>query len=274
MQKKEILIKNEKIFYIEENSGKPKVLFLHGFNSSHSFAQQVYKITDRNYDVVAFDFPGCGLSSNNGTITIEYYQQIAEEFVKETGISFNLVIGHSLGGASALHLLNNNLVPKALLAAPINYNILGTIAKETLKQSKERLNKWLLPKNYEEAYESSDNLVYENKNNYKKNLEKIANVFLTVTKNKFAVFNNLVRKQIINSSYLQKNIKNLYAINKDYEFISGTKDMFVPFISVAKIASDYNKNFIGLKNCGHALFFEKPNEINKRIEEIIKTQTN
>ncbi|UWD34196.1 alpha/beta fold hydrolase [Mesomycoplasma molare] len=269
MEKKKINLLNEEIIYVEENTGKPKVLFLHGFNSSYNFANQVYRLENRNYDIVAFDFPGCGESSNNNEISVELYQKISEEFIKQTNINFDLVIGHSLGGASALYLLNKNYVKKALLAAPINYNILNTIAKETINQSIERLQKWLLPSNIEDATDSSNNLVYKEKNNYKKNISKIASVFLKLSQNKEKYFAKIVRHQIINPEFLKKEIKNLYKENKDYEFITGINDLFVPFLSVAKIANEYNKNIIGIKDCGHALFFEKPQEINDKINSLV-----
>ncbi|UWV94182.1 alpha/beta hydrolase [Mycoplasmopsis cynos] len=71
---------------------KSKVLFLHGFNSSSNFAHQLYKLKNRDYDVVAFDFPGCGLSTSNSEITIQYYQKIALEFVNKINYKFDLVV--------------------------------------------------------------------------------------------------------------------------------------------------------------------------------------
>ncbi|WGI36735.1 alpha/beta fold hydrolase [Mesomycoplasma lagogenitalium] len=267
MDKKFIKIFDEEVFYVEENTGKEKVLFLHGFNSSHNFAQQLYLLKNRNYDVVAIDFPGCGKSSANSEITIEYYQKIAQEFVKQINYNFKLVVGHSLGGASALYLLNSKMVNYALLAAPINYNILSAKLDETT----EKLKRWLIPSNLNDAIESSENLVFNNKNGYKENLNKIATMFLKITKFKERNFLKLVTNQIINPNYLKKEIKKLYTQSNNYEFIIGINDMFVPFMSVAKIANDLNKNLSAISNCGHAIFFEKPEQVNEKINKLISS---
>ncbi|WP_117275107.1 alpha/beta fold hydrolase [Mycoplasmopsis edwardii] len=270
-KKEKIQILNETINVIYEDNQKAKVLFLHGFGSSTSFAQQVYNLANRDYDVVSFDFPGCGLSSANNEISIEYYQQIASAFVKQSGFDIKLVIGHSLGGASALYLLNNNLVSKALLAAPINHNILYDVVDETLSQTTKRLIRWLMPSTYDEAFESSDNLIYLNKNNYKENLSKIAQMFLNVSQKKLSIFKNMAKNQITNDFYLQNSIKPLYEANNDYQIISGINDRFVPLNSVKKIAIQLNKELTELENCGHALFFEQPELINDKINQIINS---
>ncbi|TDV23569.1 pimeloyl-ACP methyl ester carboxylesterase [Mycoplasmopsis mustelae] len=274
MQSKKIQLLNETIHYIFEDTGKPKVLFLHGFNSASSFANQVYQLQNRNYDVVAIDFPGCGLSSAHSLISIEFYQQIAAEFIRQSGFDFSLVVGHSLGGASALYVLNCGLVSKAILAAPLNHEIFSEFpAKQSLKlygsKAIERLGKWLLPQTFIEAYESSDNLIYEDKNNYRKNLEKIATGFLNTTKKKYNLFNFMVSNQILSINYLMQNIKSLYDENLNYEFIIGLNDVFVPYLSINSLANKYKKEMLVLENCGHALFFEKPNEVNERINQVI-----
>lgn len=266
MKRETIEILGETIFYLEENNNKPKVLFLHGFNSSSNFANEVYKLQNRNYDIIAIDFPGCGNSSANNVIKIEFYQQIAEEFVKAKKLTDFIVVGHSLGGASALHLVNKELAKYALLAAPINYNIfIGNI-----KKSQEKLKSWLLPTNIQEAKDSSEHLVYESKRNYKQNIEAISKAFLRITNLKRNMFYNLVIKQMVNPIYLKTQIKELYKEISPYEFITGDKDFFVPHKSIEAIAKAQNKKITLIKNCGHALFFEKPEEINQKIEEILK----
>ncbi|MGZ9756638.1 alpha/beta fold hydrolase [Mycoplasma sp. 4423] len=270
MESKYIELLNERIHYIEENTGKPKVLFLHGFNSSAAFANQVYLQKNRNYDVVAIDFPGCGFSSAKEAITIELYQQVALEFVKQYNYDFKLVIGHSLGGASALYLLNNNLVKKALLAAPINYEILDNKLGESVEAAIKRMKSWLIPENYDSAYESSDNLIYNDKLDYRKNLSKVATMFLKLMDRKRPMFLNMVTSQILNPNYLKTSIKSLYQANNDYEFITGINDKFIPYFTIKNIANKMQKNVTLLQNCGHALFFEQPEAINKKINQLVE----
>ncbi|WP_033161246.1 alpha/beta fold hydrolase [[Mycoplasma] collis] len=270
MKKDFIEILNENIYYILEDTGKDKVLFLHGFGSSVTFANQVYSLENRDYDVIAFDFPGCGQSSENQEITIERYQEIALEFVKKINFKIKLVVGHSLGGASALYLLNHNVVDYALLAAPINYNLLTlSHLKEGILNISNRIKRWLLPNNIDDAYESQDNLVYTNVNKYKDNLKRISTIFLNFMTNKKNIYSKMVKEQITNNKYLKKEIFDLYDQNQNYEFIIGMNDMFVPNLTVYEIADKRNKNLTILENCGHALFFEKPKEVNNKINFLI-----
>ncbi|QPC29738.1 alpha/beta fold hydrolase [Mesomycoplasma hyorhinis] len=256
-------IDGELISYIEENNDKPKILFLHGFASSSEAAQQVYNLTNRSYGIIALDFPGCGHSSAKKDINIEYYQFIAKRFVEELNLKDFIVIGHSLGGASALHLLNEKLAKKAILAAPINYDMLhSTNQKVKLK--------WLLPENLQQAYESVDSLVFVDRLNYKQNLDKTAQRFFNFMSIRKPVFLDMVVNQILNPDYLKNSIKNLYLANNDYEFIIGEKDLFVTYNSILSVALENHKKINSIPDCGHALFFEKPEEVNQIIEDIIK----
>lgn len=261
--RKSIDIDGELISYIEENNNKPKILFLHGFASSGESAQQLYNIKNRTYDIIALDFPGCGHSSTKKPISIEYYQFIAKRFAQEMNLKDFIVIGHSLGGASALYLLNEKVAKKAILGAPINYDMLHSTSQK-VKQ------KWLLPDNLQQAYESMDSLVFADKLGYKNNLNKTAERFFNFISIRKPAFLDMVINEILNPSYLENNIKSLYLQRNDYEFIIGEKDLFVTYNSIMSVALENNKKVHSLPDCGHALFFEKPEEINKIIEEIVK----
>ncbi|CAT05076.1 esterase/lipase [Mesomycoplasma conjunctivae] len=262
-----IMIKNEAIYCHYENTGRPKVLFLHGFNSSHSFTFQIDNIKDRKYDIVSFDFPGAGKSTSNEKIDIKYYQEIALEVAKHFKIEESLVVGHSLGAASALYILEQKWAKKALLVAPLNPYIL----EEAIKNRVEILKNWLLPVSLSDAVESMKSLVFGNKNNYKDQVKKIGALFFKISQTKYKLLAPMVNKQILNTKWLKENLLPLYASSLDYEIISGKQDLFVPIGGLEKLASDFSKKITILDKCGHATFFEKPEEINEKIHEIIST---
>lgn len=91
--------------YGEPAPGKPNVVLMHGFgNSLQSFRNLAPLLVDAAY-VVAFDFPGYGLStkptkydySNSGQA------KLAIQFAKKLGLERPIYGGHSMGGAIALH---------------------------------------------------------------------------------------------------------------------------------------------------------------------------
>jgi len=91
--------------YGEAGEGKPNLILMHGFgNSLQSFRNLAPLLTDCCY-VVAFDFPGYGLSSK--PVKYDYSNagqaEIAIKFARVLNITAPIYGGHSMGGAIALH---------------------------------------------------------------------------------------------------------------------------------------------------------------------------
>ncbi|AJC49882.1 alpha/beta fold hydrolase [Mesomycoplasma flocculare] len=262
---KKIQVKNEEIFYFLEENNRPKVLFLHGFNSSHNFIFQLRKNKYRKYDIITFDFPGCGQSTSNGDISVEYYQKIAREFIKTLNLKIEIVVGHSLGATIALDVFKEKLAKKAVLVAPLN----PYIFEHDLENELKKLGLWLLPKNLEQAKNSLANLVYENKFGYKNNLAENATKFFRAVEKKEGVFSNIVFNQILNLNWHKNVLLPLYKQKNNYLLIAGVKDNFVSLKSLEKVAIIFGQKIIKLENTGHAIFFEKSEEVNAEIEKIL-----
>lgn len=262
---KKIQVENEEIFYFLEENNRPKVLFLHGFNSSHNFIFQLRKNKNRNYDIVSFDFPGCGQSSNNDKISVENYQKIAVSFIKTLNLKVQIVVGHSLGAASALYVLNEKLAKKAILVAPLNPYIFELNLMEEMK----KLGIWLLPRNLQEAKESLENLVFDNKFGFKNNLAKNAINFFKTVEKKELIFSYIVFKQILNLNWHKNVLLPLYDQKNDYYLVGGANDKFVSIKSVEKISLVFGKKMIKLEETGHAVFFERSEEVNAEIEKML-----
>ena len=68
-------------FKVNEDNNKKKIVFLHGFNSNANFVQPLMKL-ERDYDIISFDFPGCGSEpAGDETISIESYSKFALKFI-------------------------------------------------------------------------------------------------------------------------------------------------------------------------------------------------
>ncbi|VEU71949.1 putative esterase/lipase [Mesomycoplasma ovipneumoniae] len=261
-----ITVENEDIFYFLEETGKQKILFLHGFNSSHNFIFQLKKKQNRNYDIVSFDFPGCGQSTNNNEINVKNYQKVAASFIKKLNLDIQIVIGHSLGGAIALYILSENLAKKAILVAPLNPFIL----EKNSQSEAEKLSNWLLPQDIVSAKDSLEHLVFTDKFSYKKNLANNAINFLDNVTKKREIFRKIVFEEIFDLEWLKTELLPLYQQNNNYFVIAGVEDHFVPLESLQKISESFNKNLIKFEETGHAVFFERSDEINNQIEKILE----
>ncbi|MBG0730992.1 alpha/beta fold hydrolase [Mycoplasma sp. 'Moose RK'] len=261
-----IPIENEEIFYFIEENNRPKVLFLHGFNSNQNFIFQLKNKKDRKYDIVAVDFPGCGLSSQNEEITVEKYQDIIAKFIKILDIDISLTVGHSLGCVITLFLLKEGLTKKAILVAPLNPYIFQAVFKNLIKN----LNIWLLPKTLEDAKNCLKNLVFSDKLNFRSDLQKNAINFLKLVNKKRVFLKKIVTSQILNPDWHRRILLPLFQQQNDFLIIGAANDNFVPITSLEKISEKFKKKLITINDCGHAVFFEKSEEINIEIEKMLE----
>ncbi|KAJ6164921.1 hypothetical protein N7470_003593 [Penicillium chermesinum] len=86
------------------NSTAP-VLFLHGFGScKEDLADFFLHPTLEKYGFIAYDAPGCGNSTTDdlSAIDMPFLLATVEEFLAHFGISQIHIIGHSMGGLTAL----------------------------------------------------------------------------------------------------------------------------------------------------------------------------
>lgn len=108
-------------------SGAP-IVFLHGFGSTkEDYADIVLQPTFAEHPFVAYDAPGCGESqcSDLSTISIPFLLQTALQVLAQLGIERFHLIGHSMGGLTALLLAHQH--PERVLSF---VDIEGNIAPE------------------------------------------------------------------------------------------------------------------------------------------------
>lgn len=106
---------NKEIVVYHYGEGEKKALLVHGWSGRGT---QLVKIADelvRNgYSAVSFDAPAHGKSKGNSSIMIEFIASIFE-IEKHYG-SFEIAIGHSLGGMSILNAIKQKLqIKKAVI---------------------------------------------------------------------------------------------------------------------------------------------------------------
>ena len=173
-------------------------------------------------------------------------------------------MGHSLGAASAAFAGTNSLIKKIILLSPLNPCITD-YSPSTLKE-------WLSPRTIEVAEESLENLVSKTSNkDYFASIVKQAARFVSFAAKNKGTLNHLIKNQIINKEYLLQNLLPLYELVGDkVVYINGTEDKFVPYQSTEKTSNLTKSILYTINKCGHAPIYEKSNEMNKIINELVK----
>lgn len=124
------------------------VLLLHGFGADKSAWRQVLPLLGHDVEIIGLDLPGHGSSADQTIGGIEDLAHWVSDRLEAAGIERAHLVGHSLGGATALALtaLGRVAVQSITLLAPgglgpdING---GFIAGLTRSQSPEALERWL-----------------------------------------------------------------------------------------------------------------------------------
>ncbi|MEZ4307653.1 MAG: alpha/beta hydrolase [Polyangiaceae bacterium] len=115
------------IAVVEKNpEGKVPLVFIHGLGSHLKFwRHQIDHFAKLGHRVIALDLPGYGKSSKPASFpyTMESFADVVRAVVKEMGIEHPILIGHSMGGHTALsYAIRWPDEPRALvLTAPAGF---------------------------------------------------------------------------------------------------------------------------------------------------------
>ncbi len=109
-------INNQKVHYLEKNSeAQQTIIFLHGnSHSSLSYLNQLNNSSLSAYRLIFIDLPGHGESDKLASYSLINIANVLVEFIDSLTITNFLIVGHSLGGHVALHMLEK-LAPQGLL---------------------------------------------------------------------------------------------------------------------------------------------------------------
>lgn len=119
---------NLELSTVHKPSGEPPILFLHGFGScKEDIADVTVNPALQHYGYLAYDAPGCGhsLSDDLSATDIPFLVATAEAVLLHFSISRFHLIGHSMGGLTALLLARRH--PDRILSF---VNIKGNLAPE------------------------------------------------------------------------------------------------------------------------------------------------
>lgn len=110
-----IKIRGVKVYYEKKGVGEPLV-FLHCWTGNHSFWKDQVRVFSKEYKCIAVDFPGHGRSEEIEEYTPEEFSKYIYTLLSKLRIKEATLVGHSLGGMTALKLaLEHPQIVKALI---------------------------------------------------------------------------------------------------------------------------------------------------------------
>jgi pimeloyl-ACP methyl ester carboxylesterase len=106
-----------RLYYERAGSGKPELLFVHGWCCDRTAFRPQFEQFARTHSVTAVDLRGCGKSDRpEDGYAIPDFADDLERFCADAGIDKPVIAGHSLGGMIAVELASRHpSVPSALV---------------------------------------------------------------------------------------------------------------------------------------------------------------
>ncbi len=276
-QTKYLQLKEGKIAYIKEGNGKKVLLFLHGLSSNSDAWYRNIETLDKDFTCIAIDLPGFGKSYKNADeFTATYFASIVKEFAEKMNIEKFTLVGHSMGGQTAIKFAAKypEKLDKLILIAPAGIEKFSVFDGTAMKMV---MNPTTIMASTEEQIDR----------NYHLNFYKMPKEAAQMIQD---------RKNIVKSAdfeahaiAIQKSVKGMLddTITQDLEkistptlFLFGKNDALIPnkylhptltIDELSKTAQESIKEskLVLIDEAGHFLQFEKPIEVNKEIKEFL-----
>jgi len=227
------------------NSSK-NLVFIHGWGATAKIFDTVFYYLKNEFNIYYFDLPGFGNTPIEKVMTLKDYAEFVYEFLKENNIKEPIIIGHSFGGAIAvkLALLYPEVISKLILVSASA--IRRPHRKIMLIKKAADFIKPILPEK----------------------LRKILIKLLKLDKTDYAKIDNAKLKETFKNIINEDLSHCLSAIKIPTLVIWGGKDTITLLEEGKLIAKSIpNAKLLVIKNSGHFLFLEKPEEFTKLIKD-------
>ncbi|MGB9664347.1 MAG: alpha/beta fold hydrolase [Ignavibacteria bacterium] len=260
-----------KLAYIDEGNGEV-VLLVHGLASNAGFWR--YNILDlaKNFRVIVVDLPGYGKSEKgNYSYKMTFFAETLKQLLDELQIDKVNFVGHSMGGQIGIwfSILYPDRVKKLILASPAGIEkfnrgegewLKGVVTISSVKSTNE-----------EGVRRNLSNNFYD----WRQELEWMVEERVRMAKAKdFDLFARAVTRSVAGMIDEPTSDK-LTMIDVPTLIIYGEKDGLIPnpylhpgfTADVFKMGQKKIKNSVihEIKNCGHMIMMEKPEEFNQVV---------
>ena len=262
------------IAYMDEGKGSKTILFLHGLgHSSLGWVKNIEALKD-DFRCIAIDLPGNGLSSfsNKYPYSIHFFARCIHDFIEEMDLKNVILAGHSMGGQIALmyaHLYPNELTG-LILCAPAGLETFTSWEKTMYQSTMQMLDLFSTEEN--NLTQAIQNSFYK----MPKDVKKLINGFIDLMHLQDKAHYKYMLDSCINAMLNEPVSKYFSKITIPVNVIFGDQDNLIPNKLIHPVSMKYfatkaiqdfpNAKLFLLPNCGHFLQWEKPDELNKIIE--------
>lgn len=279
-----VRIEGKRIAYQEKGKGTA-VLFLHGLGGNMSHWMNNVAELSKKYRTITLDLPGYGMSDaafiENTSNTLEIYAKLISDFLQKMKIKDAFFVGHSMGGQLSMLFATQypNQCKGLILLAPAGIETFTTQEASLLKG-------FATPSYY--AKQDSSTI----RNNFRKNFfafpqqaeilikDRVQLIACADQLNAYAqtvsagVAGMLGRPVLGMSNQIQQPMLVVFAENDE---LIPNKALH-PTLNLQQLIQVVQQHWsssqiIQVKNAGHMLAFEQPQEINQLITSFIQTNT-
>ncbi|MFX1322290.1 MAG: alpha/beta fold hydrolase [Promethearchaeota archaeon] len=243
----------KQIFYqIKDNNSQKTLIFIHGSGgNSNIWDNQFYLNID--YNIIALDLPSHNKSNIFPVLSLDLYVDVVKKFADYLKPERLILGGHSLGGAviQEYYFKYSNDVSALILCATGGRLRVSQFIYNSIKPKYQEYLNYLRIGSF---YRKTSKKVIDNA------ILETSQIDPEVTYNDFKIcdaFNALEKTSSINIPCL---------------IICGKADELTP-VKYSQYFHDKIKNskLVIVKKAGHMVMIEKPSEVNKAIEDFIKT---
>ena len=227
-------------------NSKKNIIFIHGWGLSSKIFEPIVNLLGNDYEIYSLDLPGFGKTPIEKKMTLKDYAEFVYEFLKKNQIKDSIIIGHSFGGAVAakFSLLYPNEISKLIL-----------VSASAIRQS--RLKMVLVKK----AADFLKPLLPEK-------LRKFVLKLLKLDQTDYAQIESPELKETFKNIIAEDLKHDLSLIKSPTLIIWGENDAVTPLTEGELIATSIpGAKFEIIKNAGHFIFLEKPEEFIELIKE-------
>lgn len=266
------------ISYVKEGNGKNTLLFVHGLSSNSDAWSKNIEALSKNFTCIALDLPGYGKSSKpQADYTPSFFAEVLQKFTVKLELKNITLVGHSMGGQASIKFATTypNTIDQLILIAPAG-----------LEQFTEANGAFMKAYFTSEMVKNTTDIQIEK--NYALNFHSIPEAVSKMINDRkrireasdFEAHCDAIVSSI--SGMLDEPVfKELQMISVPTLVVFGDKDALIPNLyfnpnltieAIGKIALEEIKNvkIEVIKDAGHFVQYEKPNQVNELIEQFIK----
>jgi pimeloyl-ACP methyl ester carboxylesterase len=251
------------IFYSESGEGLP-VVFLHGFCETSDIWSGIQNQLSKKFRVITLDLPGFG-----GSPLLKYefsLEDVAKEiknFLESINLNKYVLIGHSLGGYTALAF--SKIFEDHLLGLGLFHSSVFEDEKEK-KENRTKLMEFIKINGVKPFIKTFIPSLF-----YKENIGTLNDIIDNLKRSAEQTHPDSVIEYARAMRDRESSTGMLKNFSKPVMFIIGEEDSSVPLRkSLEQVGIPGNSHFLRLEKTGHMGMFEKPVETTRFIEGFLK----